>query len=175
MIADTSPGPKHAKQAKQATLTLPSDTEILIMREFDAPRALVFEAMSKPEHVRRWWGPRGTKMLTCEIDFRVGGKWRFVLGGVEGGREDAFSGEYVEIAPPERVVFVERYEPIPGSDHVVTSTLTERDGKTLLRAHIKYPNRESRDGHLMSGMEPGLQETYQRLDELLGELARAAS
>jgi len=155
-----------------ATLSMPSDTEIVITREFSAPRALVFEAMSRPEHLQRWWGPRRLTMQVCEVDLRVGGAWRFVVRDPETGREDAFSGEYCEITPPERVVFVERYEPIPGSDHVVTSTLTETEGKTMLHAHIQYASVEHRDGHLMSGMEPGLQESYHRLDEVLDELSR---
>ncbi len=163
----------NASAKTAATLSMPSDTEIVITREFNAPRALVFEAMSRPEQLQRWWGPRRLTMSVCEVDLRVGGAWRFVVRDPETGREDAFSGEYREIVPPDRVVFVERYEPIPGSDHVVTSTLTERDGKTTLRAHVQYASVEHRDGHLMSGMEPGLQESYQRLDEVLEELSRA--
>jgi uncharacterized protein YndB with AHSA1/START domain len=153
-----------------AKLSLPSDTEIIITRDFNAPRALVFEAMSKPEHVKRWYGLRYMPMPVCEIDLRVGGTWRFVLRDPESGIDHAFSGEYREIAPPDRIVFTERYEAIPGSDHVVTSTLTERDGKTTLTAHILYASKEHRDGHLASGMEHGMQETYDRLDELLATL-----
>lgn len=172
MIA-SSPSSTVNQALKQATLTMPSDTEIVITREFDAPRALVWEAMTKPEHVRRWWGIRGSELSVCEMDVRVGGSWRYVLADSDSGREDAFSGEYHEIVPPERVVFTERYEPIPGSDHVITTTLTEQNGKTKLHAHLKYTSVEQRDGHIMSGMEGGMQETYQRLDELLEELAAA--
>ena len=163
---------KTAQPTRSATLSMPSDTEIIITREFNAPRELVWEAMSKPEHLKRWWGTRDTTMLVCDVDLRVGGAWRFVLGSPENPNEQhAFSGEYLEIQEPEKCVFTERYEPIPGSDHTITATYTERGGKTTLRSHIKYASREHRDGHLQSGMEPGLQETYRRLDELLGELA----
>jgi uncharacterized protein YndB with AHSA1/START domain len=174
VIASVSPtvssGSPASPTTRQASISLPSDTEVVITREFNAPAALVYEAMSKPEHVRRWWGLRGSNLLVCEMDVRVGGKWRYVLGE-EGGEQHAFSGEYKEIDPPGKIVFTERYEPIPGSDHVITSTLTERDGRTILRAHMSYASREQRDGHLQSGMEHGLQETYQRLDELLATLA----
>lgn len=169
MGANPEPAPKPA------TLRLPSDTEIVITRDFNAPRALVFAAMTRPEHVRRWYGLRGSTMPVCEIDLRLGGPWRFVLRDPETGREDGFSGEYREIAPPERLVFTERYEPVPGSDHVVTATFTEQDGKTTLRVHLQYASVEQRDGHLLSGMEAGMQETYRRLDELFQELSRAKS
>jgi uncharacterized protein YndB with AHSA1/START domain len=122
----------------------------VITREFNVPRALVFETMSKPEHAKRWWGTRNTEMPVCEIDFRVGGTWRYVLRDRETGHEDAFSGEYREIVAPEKVVFTERYEPIPGSDHVVTGTLTDHGGTTTLRVHIQYTSVERRDGHLRS-------------------------
>ena len=156
-----------------ATLSMPSDTEIVITREFNAPRDLVWEAFSKPEHLKRWWGTRDTTMLVCDVDLRVGGAWRFVIGAPGSDEQHAFSGEYLEIQAPEKVVFTERYEPIPGSDHTITATYTERDGKTTLRSHITYASREHRDGHLQSGMEPGLQETYRRLDELLLELSKS--
>jgi uncharacterized protein YndB with AHSA1/START domain len=157
-----------------ATLEMPSDTEIVITREFHAPRELVWDVFSKPEHIRRWWGLRGTTVPVCENDLRVGGKWRWVLCDPDGS-EHAFSGEYLEVVRPERAVRTEWYEAIPGADYVSTAIFTERGGKTTLRNHLKYKSREFRDGHLMSGMEPGMQETSQRLDELLEELTRATS
>jgi uncharacterized protein YndB with AHSA1/START domain len=150
-----------------ARISLPSDTEVVLTREFNAPRRLVFDAMTKPEHVRRWYGPRRMTMQECRIDLRVGGVWRYVLRDNESGEEHAFSGEYKEIAAPDRLVSTERYEPIPNSDYVVTATFTERDGKTTMRSHLKYQSVQHRDGHLMSGMEPGMQETFNRLDEFL--------
>src|ERR1043165_10303824 len=95
------------------TLSLPSDREILLTRVFDAPRDLVFEAHSKPEHVRRWWGPARYEMVVCEMDFRPGGTWRFVQRGPEGD-EHGFHGEYREIVRPERLAYTFEYEGAPG-------------------------------------------------------------
>ena len=153
-----------------AVVTLPSDTDILITRRFDAPPALVWEALTRPEHVKRWYGLRRLTLPVCEIDLRPGGQWRYVMHDPEQGIDHVFSGEYREIAPPERLVYTERYEGFPGSDHVVTATLTERAGRTTLTEHMRYPSKEVGDGHLMSGMESGVKETYERLDELLASL-----
>jgi uncharacterized protein YndB with AHSA1/START domain len=157
---------------RPAKLTLPSDRELVLTRDFNAPRALVFEAWSKPEHVKRWYGLRHLTLPVCEMDFRPGGAWRFVLHDPKEGVDHAFSGEYREITRPERIVFTERYEALPGSDHVVTLTLSERDGRTTLTEHILYQSKEHRDGHVMSGMERGMQETFDRLDELLASLVK---
>ncbi len=156
----------------KATLTLPSDREMLITRDFDAPRRLVFEAWTRPELVRRWYGCAAFAMSVCEIDLRVGGGWRFVLNDPGTGMDHGFSGEYREIAAPERLVYTERYEPIPGSDHLVTLTFTEQAGRTTLTEHLLHASRENRDGHLQSGMEEGMQQTLDRLEELVEELAR---
>jgi uncharacterized protein YndB with AHSA1/START domain len=153
-------------------LVLPSDRELVLTRDFDAPRSLVFEAWSKPEHVRRWYGLRHLTLPVCEMDFREGGQWRFVMRDPKEGVDHGFSGEYREIVRSERIVYTERYERIPGSDHVVTLTLTDRDGKTTLREHILYQAKEHRDGHLISGMEAGMQETFARLDEFLASQPR---
>ncbi|NJR61977.1 MAG: hypothetical protein HC769_26000 [Cyanobacteria bacterium CRU_2_1] len=153
------------------TLTLPSEREIVVTRTFNAPRRLVFEAWTQPEHVKRWFGAYGNmEVPVCEIDLRVGGNWRYVLRDPSNGTEYGFSGEYREIVPPERLVVTERYEPVPGSDHVNTLTLTERDGKTMLHVHILYQSVEHRDGHLQSGMETGMRETLDRLEELLNAM-----
>ena len=157
-----------ATSSGTATVTTPSDTEILITRVFDAPRHLVFEAMTRPEHVRRWWGPRGTNLSSCEIDFRVGGSWRYVME--VGGTELAWHGEYREIDAPERIVSTEVYEGFPDAESVNTVTLTEEDGKTTLTTTVLHTSRENRDGHLESGMEGGMQETFDRLEELLQTL-----
>ncbi|MBD2355427.1 SRPBCC domain-containing protein [Tolypothrix sp. FACHB-123] len=161
-----------AKQAKQQqngfAVTLPSDTEILITRIFKAPRRLVFEAWTQPEHVKRWFGGCSSMTMTvCEIDLRVGGVWRYVLHDPKDSTEHAFSGEYREIVPPERLVTTEIYEPVPNSDHLNILTLTELEGKTTLHIHIQHQSREQRDGHLQSGMEEGLSETLNRLEALL--------
>jgi uncharacterized protein YndB with AHSA1/START domain len=154
------------------TVTLPSDREILLTRTFDAPRRLVYEAITRPEHVARWWGPRGTSLAVCEIDFRVGGSWRFVLRGPD-GQDHPFRGEYREIVPPARLssTFVYDVEGIRDFPAVETVTLDERDGRTTLRARVLHQSKEARDGHLNSGMEGGASETYDRLAELLATMA----
>jgi uncharacterized protein YndB with AHSA1/START domain len=149
---------------------MPSDRELVITRVFNAPRRLVFEALTKPEHVKRWYGPRRLTMTLCEIDLRPGGRWRYVLRDPD-GNEHAFSGMYREIVPPERIVSTEGYEAMPGHDYLVTVTLAEQDGATTLRSHLLYQSVEDRDGHLKSGMEPGMNETFDRLNEHLQAMA----
>ena len=160
--------------ANDATLLLsfPSDRETVITRVFDAPRSLVFAAMTQPEHVRQWYGLRDHTMKVCEIDLRVGGKWRYVMQ-MPDGNEFAFSGEYLEIVPPDRLVSTEWFEAIPGSDYVVTTTFVEQDGKTTLTSHLRYKSPEYRDGHVNSGMEWGMRQTFARLDEHLTDMATA--
>ena len=153
------------------TLTMPSDRELVITAVLDAPRHLVFEASTRPEHVKRWWGPRRFTMSLCEIDLRPGGAWRYVLRDSETGREDGFSGVYREIKVPERLVYTEGWEGMPGHEYLVTATLDERDGKTTLTSHLLYQSPEDRDGHVNSGMEPGMRETFDRLGEYLGATA----
>jgi uncharacterized protein YndB with AHSA1/START domain len=150
------------------TLTLTSPTEFIVTRDFKASREQLFDASTKPEQVRQWYGHSGKMTMTaCDIDLRVGGKWRYVLQMNEGGSEHAFSGEYHVIDRPRRLVFNERYESIPGSDHVVTLTLVEQAGVTTLSIHSRYPNQEMRDGHIQSGMEAGMRVTLDQLDALL--------
>jgi uncharacterized protein YndB with AHSA1/START domain len=154
------------------TLTLPSDQEIRLTRVFDAPRRLVWEACTKPEHVRRWWGLRSLTMTVCEMDFRPGGAWRFVLRSPD-GQEFPFKGEYREIVPHERVVntFVFDVEGIRDFPAVETVTFEEHDGRTMLTATVLHQSKEARDGHLQSGMETGSAESYDRLAELLQTMA----
>ena len=151
------------------TLTLKSDLEIEFSRVFDAPRRLVFEAHAKPEHVRRWWGPRGSTMTTCELDFRPGGRWRFVIR-TRGGKEVAFHGEYREIVAPERFVWTFGFDGMPGPAGVETYTFTEHDGKTTLTSVGLFDSIASRDAAIQSGMETGAAETWDRLEELLASL-----
>lgn len=156
-----------AKQQHGFSVTLPSDREIAITRVFHAPRSLVFQAWTQPEHVKRWFGGCTSMTMTiCEIDLRVGGNWRYVLHD-SNGMEHGFSGEYQEIVPSERLVSTERYEPVPGSDHLNTLTLTEQNGQTTLHILIQHESKEQRDGHLQSGMEAGLRQTLNRLEEIL--------
>ena len=151
-------------------VTTPSETEIRLTRLFNAPRALVFEAMTRPEHVRQWWGclGEGYSVPVCEIDFRVGGKWRFVNRHPKG--EAAFHGEYREINPPSRVVFTEIFEDFPDSISLVTSELVEENGQTRLIATVEYPSLEVRDMVIASGMSRGAGISYDRLEDLVARL-----
>jgi uncharacterized protein YndB with AHSA1/START domain len=157
-------------------VTMPSDREIRMTRLFDAPRDLVFEAMSTPEHVREWWGRlgEGYSVPVCEIDLRLGGKWRFV-NRTPSGETVTFSGEYRDIAPPERIVFTEIFEQYPDAASVVTAVLTEENGKTRLTATVLYPSPEVRDIVLSSGMARGAGISYDRLEEVVARLKTRSS
>ena len=155
------------------TVSTPSDREIRMTRLFEAPRALVFEAMTRPEHIRHWWGNLGDgySVPVCEVDLRVGGRWRFV-NRTPTGEEAAFYGEYREVTPPDRVVFTEFFEPFPETESVVTAVLTEEAGKTRLTATVSYPSREVRDMVKATGMERGAALSYDRLEEVARGLQR---
>lgn len=154
-------------------VTTPSDREIVLTRLFDAPRRLVFEAMTKPEHIKRWWGclGEGYSVPVCEVDLRPGGAWRFVNRHPKG--EAAFHGVYREIAAPERLVFTEIYDPFPDAESVVTSVFTEENGKTRLTVTCLYPSLEVRDMVINTGMAKGAAVSYDRLEDLVAELQRA--
>jgi uncharacterized protein YndB with AHSA1/START domain len=152
-------------------ITVISDTELLITREFDAPREVVFKAMTDPTLVARWWGPRKYRTVVDTMDARPGGKWRMRNIAADGG-EHAFRGEFREVVPPERVVWTFEYEPLPGHISVETMTLTERDGRTLLTVRDQFASKEDLDGMVQSGMESGARESYERLDEILAELTK---
>src|SRR6195256_6462193 len=121
-------------------VTTPSDREIVLTRVFDAPRHLVFDAFSKPELLKRWFGPRGWSLVVCEVDLKVGGTWRFVLRGPDGA-DMGMRGVYREIVPPERTVHTETFDDFPGESQV-TAVLIERGGKTTLTATVLYPAQE---------------------------------
>ncbi len=150
----------------------PSECEVRLTRLFDAPPALVYEVMTKPEHVRRWWGQlgEGYSVPVCEIDLRVGGKWRFVNRHPQG--EVTFYGEYLELSPPSRCAFTEIFAPYPDVVSVVTSVLTEENGKTRINATVRYPSQEVRDLVVSTGMAKGAGLSYDRLEDLLAELQR---
>jgi len=143
-------------------ITTPSDREIVLTRSFDAPRKLVFEAWTQPEHVKRWWGCQSSSMTVCEIDLRVGGAWRYVLRALNGD-EHGFHGVYREIAAPARLVHTYIYEPFPDHGALNTVQFEERDGKTTITETILHHSTEARDGHLNSGMEAGAAESLNRL------------
>jgi uncharacterized protein YndB with AHSA1/START domain len=151
-----------------ATVTLPADNQILITREFDAPKHLVYNAWTTPELVRRWWHANRGEMTVCEIDLRVGGKWRYAME-VEGFGEVGFHGEYREIVPDERLVSTEVYEGIPDADEnaaLDTLTLTEVDGRTTMTVLVEHATKEGRDAHIASGMEDGMQDAMDLLEEV---------
>jgi uncharacterized protein YndB with AHSA1/START domain len=156
-----------------AVVTLPSDTEVLITRAFDAPADLVFTALTTPELVKRWWGYETSEWLVCDIDLRVGGAWRYVIR--ERDMEVGFHGEYREIDVPHRLVWTEIYEgiPDPGPDGaaVNVTTLEERNGVTTMTTLTKMPSQESRDAMLATGMESGMQVSYDRLEDLVRQPA----
>ena len=151
-----------------ATVTLPTDTQILITREFDAPKHLVYRAWTTPELVKRWWHANRGEVTLAEIDLRVGGMWRYVSRS-EGGFEVGFHGQYREIVPNERLVTTEVYEGIPDADEhaaLDTLTLTESDGRTTLTVLVEHPTKEGRDAHINSGMEAGMQDAMDLLEEV---------
>ena len=152
--------------SNELTVTTPSDREIVMVRVFDAPRDLVFEAHSSCEHMSHWWGPRRYEISSCEMDFRPGGAWRIVHRGADGD-EHGFRGEFREIVRPERIVWTFEYEGMPGHVSVQTAMFEEHDGKTTLTSTAVFDSREERDGMLESGMESGAAEAMDRLDEYL--------
>jgi uncharacterized protein YndB with AHSA1/START domain len=150
------------------TVTTPSDREIVLTRVFDAPRSLVFKAHGSCEHISRWWG-RGNP-LDCELDFRPGGRWRFVEHAPD-GNDYAFRGEYLEIVAPERIVQTFEFEGQPGHVSRETMVLTEEDGRTRLTTTVLFDSVEDRDGMLNSGMAAGANQSWDALAELLASWA----
>lgn len=147
-------------------VTTPTDREIQMTRVFDAPREMVFDAFSKPELLKRWFGPRGWSLVVCEVDFKVGGTFRFVMRGPD-GKDMGMRGVYREISAPVRSVHTESFDDYPGESQV-TATLDEQAGKTTLTVTVLYPSKEVRDIVINSGMEHGAAESYDKLAELLG-------
>jgi uncharacterized protein YndB with AHSA1/START domain len=152
-----------------ATVTLPTDEQILITREFDAPRHLVYKAWTVPELVKRWWAGKRGEMTTAEIDLRVGGRWRYVMIA-HGGFEVAFHGEYREIVPNERIVTTEVYEAPEAPDDADAPlnivTFSEADGRTTLSLLVECPSKDVRDAIVDSGMEAGMQEGFDLLEQV---------
>jgi uncharacterized protein YndB with AHSA1/START domain len=153
-----------------ATVTLPADEQILITREFDAPKHLVYKAWTTPELVERWWHARRGKVTLAEIDLRVGGTWRYVMV-TDDGFEVAFHGEYREIVPNERIVSTEVYEGMPDAEALDTVTFTEVDGRTTVTILVQHRSKEDRDAHIESGMEAGLQDALDLLEQVAVSLA----
>jgi uncharacterized protein YndB with AHSA1/START domain len=147
----------------------PGKPTIVTRRVVIAPRALVFDAFTKPEHLRRWMGPRMLTMVSCVSDLRVGGGWRMVHRAPD-GQEFGFHGEFRELVRPERIVRTFVFEPFPDQEALETLTLDEKDGKTTITTLTVHQTIEGRNGHLAHGMEAGMTEGYARLDELLALL-----
>jgi len=155
--------------SRTAKVTLPTDEQILITREFDAPRHLVYRAWTTPELVRRWWSGRRGEVTVAEIDLRVGGRWRYVMAP-DGGGEVAFHGEYREIVPNERIVYTEVLDGAPGARALTTVTFAEAAGRTTLAILVRYDSRQDRDAHL-GYMDDGLREALDLLERAASALA----
>src|SRR6266851_10010946 len=153
------------KNTGTLAVATPTPQQIVLTRVFNAPRKLVFDAFTRPDLLRRWFGPRGWSLVVCEVDFRVGGGFRFVLRGPD-GRQMGMRGVYREIVPPERSVHMESFDDYPGESQV-TTVLVEQGGKTTFTATVLAASREARDAVIKSGMEHGAAESYDKLAELL--------
>jgi len=148
-----------------AVVTLPTATQIRITREFAAPKHLVYKAWTTPELIKRWWSANRGEVTVADVDLRVGGRWRFVMVA-DGGFEVAFHGEYRELIENERIVSTEVYEGMPEGEAVNTLTLTEVDGRTTLTILVQHTSQEHRDAHINSGMEAGMQEAMDLLEQV---------
>jgi uncharacterized protein YndB with AHSA1/START domain len=157
MVAPTS--------SRRAKVTLPTAEQILVTREFNAPKHLVYKAWTTPELVRRWWTAKRGEMTVAEIDLRVGGRWRYVMVA-DGGMEVAFHGEYREIVPNERIVSTEVYEGMSGAEALDMITFTELDGRTTVTLLVQHSSQAHRDAHVNSGMEHGLQDALDLLEQV---------
>ncbi len=167
MIAERKGEPMMATSLERT-----SDCELVMRRAFRAPADIVFDAYTKPEYVRLWWAPkpRGVTMAQCDADVRPGGRYRYVLARGETERF-AFSGKYLEVTRPTRLVYTQTFEAFPDGEAIVTVRFEERDGVTTLVAHDRYPSKEVLDGALASGMEDGARESFEQLAQLVASLS----
>lgn len=162
-----------ASGTHQRAIVTTDDTDIVITRQFSAPAQLVYDVMTSPEHVREWWGAGYGTMKACEVDLRVGGRWHFSQVDTD-GNEVSFSGEYLELDPPRRMVHTEKFDNMPDSPpSTIVTTFTEEDGVTTLHAVCTYDSKETVDLVVGSGMEGGLQSSYDAVDDLLARLQRS--
>ena len=166
---------REAVAMNQTTLELRSDREIVITRTFNGPPRIVFDAWTRPELVQRWWAPGSRGVAQCEADVRPGGHYRYVIR-LHGGHEFAFSGKYIEVVAPSRLVYTEMFEPTASGAKpddaglIVTVTFDEHEGKTHMVSHSLCPSKEVRDQIIASGMEKGMRQTMDQLDELVASL-----
>jgi uncharacterized protein YndB with AHSA1/START domain len=154
-----------------AVVTLPTDTQIKIVREFAAPRRLVWKAWTTPDLIKRWWHAKRGTVTTAEVDLRVGGKWRWVMVTTDGGYEVAFHGEYREIVHDERLVYTEVFEGAPDGEALNTMDLVESNGRTTATMLMQLKNQADRDAIIASGMEAGLQDALDLLEEVAASFA----
>ncbi len=152
-----------------AVVTLPTDTQILITRDFKAPKQLVYRAWTTPELIKRWWSAKRGAVTVADVDLQVGGKWRWVMLA-EGDFEVAFHGEYRELVPNQRIVCTEVYEGMPDGEALNTMTLTEKDGVTSMTLLVQHSCQEHRDAHINSGMEAGMQDALDLMEDVTIEL-----
>src|SRR5436189_7773 len=150
-----------------AVVTLPTNTQILITREFEAPKHLVYQAWTTPALIKRWWSAKRGEVMAADVDLRVGGTWRWVMV-TDDGFEVAFHGAYHELIPNERIAYTEVYEGMPEADAEAlnTLTLTEKDGRTTLSILVQHKSQEHRDAHINSGMESGMQDALDLLEQV---------
>jgi len=148
------------------TISTPTDREVVLTRAFDAPATLVFDALTQPDWLKRWYGPTGWSLVVCEIDLRVGGAWHFVSRRPD-GKQIGQLGVYREIEKPERIVNTEKWEDWDAGETLVTTVLTEHEGKTTFQSTILFPSQEVRDTVLKAGLEHGAEDEYNRLAEVL--------
>lgn len=164
-----------AQTKNKVSVSTPSDKEISMSREFDAPASNVFDAWTKCEHLKRWWGPSTWSLPVCEIDLRPGGSWRYLMRENSTGEEMGMYGEYIEVQKPERLISTENFDPPwfeeMGSGATNTMVLVERDGLTTLTITSLYKTKEDRDRVMQSGFEGGLDDSFGRLDEVLGTMS----
>jgi uncharacterized protein YndB with AHSA1/START domain len=159
-----------AAMAKHSTVvTLPTETQVLITREFDAPRHLVYMVWTTPEFIKRWWHARRGQVTVAEIDLRVGGRWRYSMLA-HGDFEVGFSGEFREVVPNERIVRTEIYDPFPDAPALSTETFTDAGGRTLLTILVEHERQEQRDAHVQAGMEDGLKDALDLVEEISASL-----
>jgi uncharacterized protein YndB with AHSA1/START domain len=167
----TEKGSEHSVK-NRTTVERRSDRELVVTRTFNAPARIVFDAWTKPEYLKRWWAPKslGVSLFSCEADVRTGGSYRYVFGH-DPKSPMAFSGTYTEVTPPSRLVWTQVFEQMRGAgEAIVTATFEEREGKTELVVHQHFASKEALDGAIASGMEKGMRETYDQLEELVGSL-----
>jgi uncharacterized protein YndB with AHSA1/START domain len=170
----TGRGSEHSSVKNRTTVERRSDRELVVTRTFNATAKVVFDAWTKPEYLKRWWAPKslGVSLFRCEADVRAGGRYRYVFGR-DPEHAMAFSGIYAEVTPHSRLVWTQVFEQMrDAGEAIVTATFDERDGKTELVVQQHYASKEALDGAIASGMEKGMRETYEQLEELVGSPLR---